>query len=179
MKENIFVYYSGKKQLQFLRKIMSRANIYNRCIFGSTICKSNNEISIIIISTSDFSQLGKLKLFIREICNLPIINIVEEAPFDLLNLLEDNKFKTIKMDDFRELRDSIIEFKESFEKKIYLTNREKQILSLLVEGLSINNRAYKLGISPKTVVTHKRNLFLKANVHSNLQLMLWSFDQYK
>ncbi|MBK5200938.1 MAG: helix-turn-helix transcriptional regulator [Spirochaetaceae bacterium] len=156
---------------------MSRAKIYNRCSFSSTLSLPLSSYSIIIISTNKFTYLGELKLFIRENCNLPVLNIIEDGNLKLLNLLEDEKFKTIKISDFRELRYSINEFKESFGKKICLTKREQQVLSLIVEGYSIDNISYKLGISSKTVVTHKRNIFLKVNVHSNVQLMLWSFDQ--
>lgn len=176
MNKNILIYYNEKDDLQMLRHIMSRAQIYNRCSFSSSLNLPLSKYVIIIIKTNDFKYLGKFKLNIRENCNLPVLNIIEDGDFKLLRLLEDKTFKTIKINDFRELGFSINKYKESFEKNIYLTQREKQVLNLLVEGDSIDNISFKLGISSKTVVTHKKNIFLKTNVHSNVQLLLWSID---
>jgi DNA-binding NarL/FixJ family response regulator len=52
-----------------------------------------------------------------------------------------------------------------------LSNREFQILRLLVHGRSINEIADQLAISNKTVSTHKARLMQKMNFQSNAELV--------
>lgn len=49
-----------------------------------------------------------------------------------------------------------------------LTNRERHILGLLVEGMSTREMVSTLGVSPSTVRTHVQNIFTKLGVHSRL-----------
>jgi DNA-binding NarL/FixJ family response regulator len=50
-----------------------------------------------------------------------------------------------------------------------LTDREREILQLLAEGLRNDDIAGKLFISPQTVQTHVRNILGKLRVHSKLE----------
>ena len=50
-----------------------------------------------------------------------------------------------------------------------LTEREREILGLLAEGMRNDDIAQKLYISPQTVQTHVRNLLAKLGVHSKLE----------
>ena len=52
-----------------------------------------------------------------------------------------------------------------------LTNREREILSLIAEGFSSKEIARKLGISPKTVEFHRANLLKKYEARSSSQLI--------
>jgi DNA-binding NarL/FixJ family response regulator len=53
-----------------------------------------------------------------------------------------------------------------------LTQRESQILHMLVdEGLPLVKVATLLGLSPKTITTHKANIMAKLGVTSNAELM--------
>jgi DNA-binding NarL/FixJ family response regulator len=52
-----------------------------------------------------------------------------------------------------------------------LSARERQIAMLISQGLSDKEIADNLCISPGTVVTHKKNVFKKLDVHSRVQLM--------
>lgn len=47
-----------------------------------------------------------------------------------------------------------------------LTNREKEILQLLAEGLTTRKIADKLNVSVKTVNTHRQHIMDKVNIHS-------------
>jgi len=47
-----------------------------------------------------------------------------------------------------------------------LTEREKEILSLLVSGKSQKQSAEKLFLSPFTIATHMKNIYAKLHVHS-------------
>ena len=52
-----------------------------------------------------------------------------------------------------------------------LTDREYQILQLIVEGKSNKEIALKLGISPKTVSVHRTNIMSKLNVQNTVELI--------
>jgi DNA-binding NarL/FixJ family response regulator len=47
-----------------------------------------------------------------------------------------------------------------------LTDRERQVLELMVEGLTRKEIAEKLFVSPSTVLTHSRNVYSKLHVHT-------------
>jgi DNA-binding NarL/FixJ family response regulator len=55
-----------------------------------------------------------------------------------------------------------------------LTDREMQVFSLLVNGTSVNEIAFQLAISNKTVSTHKANLMEKLNQGSIPELMRYA-----
>lgn len=50
-----------------------------------------------------------------------------------------------------------------------LTNRERQVLAMLVEGAQSSEIARRLWVSPRTVRTHVHNILTKLQVHSRLQ----------
>ena len=52
-----------------------------------------------------------------------------------------------------------------------LTNREKEILKLLIEGQSKKQIAEILNISLLTVDTHIKNIYSKLHVHSQVDLV--------
>jgi NarL family two-component system response regulator LiaR len=55
-----------------------------------------------------------------------------------------------------------------------LTEREREILQLLAEGLRNDDIAGKLYISPQTVQTHVRNILGKLRVHSKLEAVAFA-----
>jgi DNA-binding CsgD family transcriptional regulator len=52
-----------------------------------------------------------------------------------------------------------------------LTKREKEILQLISEGLTNNQIAQKLFISPLTVDSHRKNLLTKLNANNTATLI--------
>ncbi len=52
-----------------------------------------------------------------------------------------------------------------------LTKREEEIRTLLLKGLHSKEIAKKLGISPRTVETHKSKIFEKLKINSTLELL--------
>jgi two-component system nitrate/nitrite response regulator NarL len=50
-----------------------------------------------------------------------------------------------------------------------LTAREREVLSLLVQGVSGDRLSQRLGISPNTVRTHVQSILTKLQVHSRLE----------
>jgi DNA-binding NarL/FixJ family response regulator len=59
------------------------------------------------------------------------------------------------------------------EKDLYdvLTEREREILKLVAEGLTNNQIAERLVISPKTVDTHRMHIMDKLNLHNRAELV--------
>ncbi len=55
-----------------------------------------------------------------------------------------------------------------------LTEREREVLHLLAEGIRNDDIATKLFISPQTVQTHVRNLLAKLGVHSKLEAVAFA-----
>lgn len=56
-------------------------------------------------------------------------------------------------------------------KRDLLTPREREIVQLLAEGKSNKEVASTLGISPKTIETHRANIMRKLNLHSVSELV--------
>ena len=59
--------------------------------------------------------------------------------------------------------------RDSLERVVDLTRREREVLELLVEGASGNEIAEELRISINTVRSHIQSLFAKLHVHSQLE----------
>jgi DNA-binding NarL/FixJ family response regulator len=59
----------------------------------------------------------------------------------------------------------------------HLSNRQRQILRLLVEGLSAKQIAAKLGISRRTVETHKYRIMRIVGVHTSAELVRFAVEQ--
>ncbi|MCJ7520650.1 MAG: response regulator transcription factor [Dehalococcoidia bacterium] len=55
-----------------------------------------------------------------------------------------------------------------------LTDREREMLKLVVEGYKTRQIAELLNITPKTVEGHKTNLMKKLGIHSNLDLVKYA-----
>jgi DNA-binding NarL/FixJ family response regulator len=70
---------------------------------------------------------------------------------------------------------------DPFEKKPVselLSDREHQVLGLIVAGRSINEIGSELSISPNTVSTHKHRLMKKLNVRNNAELMQYAIGEH-
>ena len=65
-----------------------------------------------------------------------------------------------------ETQNSISEFNKQI-----LTQREKEIVTLIAKEQTVNEIAENLFISRLTVETHKKNIFLKLNVSTNAGLV--------
>jgi DNA-binding NarL/FixJ family response regulator len=56
----------------------------------------------------------------------------------------------------------------------HLTDRERQVLEMIVAGRSNKEIALELGISPKTVSVHRTNLMSKLNVQNTVELIRYA-----
>jgi two-component system, NarL family, response regulator NreC len=68
--------------------------------------------------------------------------------------------------------------KENIKRDPYftLTPREKEIVILVAQGLSSKDIAAKLGLSIRTVETHRTNLMQKMKMHNQSQLMQYALQ---
>ena len=55
-----------------------------------------------------------------------------------------------------------------------LTNREHEIIRLIVDGISTRKIASSLFLSPRTVETHRKNIYRKLSIHTNVELTLYA-----
>jgi DNA-binding CsgD family transcriptional regulator len=58
-----------------------------------------------------------------------------------------------------------------------LTVREIEILRLVVKELTTKQIAQQLGISPRTVDTHRKNIWNKINARSIVGLIRYAYDK--
>jgi DNA-binding NarL/FixJ family response regulator len=60
---------------------------------------------------------------------------------------------------------------------VQLTPREREILQQLAEGASTKEMAGSLGVSVKTIETHRRNIMEKLNLHSVAELTKYAIRE--
>jgi two-component system response regulator NreC len=65
----------------------------------------------------------------------------------------------------------------SSQKDLPLTKRELEILALVAEGLTNQEIADKLFISPRTVDTHRTNIMAKLDIHDVVKLVRYAIEQ--
>ena len=55
-----------------------------------------------------------------------------------------------------------------------LSDREKEVLKLIAEGCTARQMADTLGLSVKTIMTHRTNLMEKLNLHNKTELIKYA-----
>jgi len=60
-----------------------------------------------------------------------------------------------------------------------LSLRELQVIKLISEGLTNNEIAVELRISPHTVKTHRKNISKKLELRGQNKLLLWILEESK
>jgi two-component system, NarL family, response regulator NreC len=58
-----------------------------------------------------------------------------------------------------------------------LTAREEEVLKLLAQGKTVRKAASVLGLSSKTVDSHKFNLMRKLGIHNKAELVMWAVQR--
>lgn len=58
-----------------------------------------------------------------------------------------------------------------------LTEREREVLTLIAEGLTSREIGERLVVSPKTVDRHRENIMSKLNLHSRVELVKYAIER--
>lgn len=142
----------------------------------SSLTKSSNELKNIIIkyypSDSDTLQLSD---------TLMDIYIMEEDLFSHCHL-EDTVFaqavrlleKDVRARTHHETAGNKAASKETTGTNEELSEREKEVIQLVVRGLSNKEIAERMFISTNTVMTHRRNIARKTQIHSPAGLTIYA-----
>lgn len=92
-----------------------------------------------------------------------------------LALYEDHLHVTDELAEISyKVRNSMHENPNEIEEKGNLSSREKEIISFVVKGLTNNEIADKLFLSVHTVMTHRKNIARKLQIHSATGLTIYA-----
>lgn len=128
-----------------------------------------NILSVVLTMHNDKYLAQKAKgLGANAFCNKIISNIELTK---VLSSVTADKFITRHIDDFNNSN-----IKISDGNNVVFTKREKEVISLLVEGKKVKEVSNLLNLSTNTVNTHKKNIYKKANVSSNVELVNFFYE---
>ncbi len=101
----------------------------------------------------------------------PLFSLLEDAACATCAIAGSDEQLTGKIERLR--------FPEAYHERVgehtpYLTEREADVVRLLVSGLDTAQIAQRLGIKAATVTAHKKHIFLKIGVRSTTQLVAWA-----
>jgi DNA-binding CsgD family transcriptional regulator/ligand-binding sensor domain-containing protein len=99
------------------------------------------------------------------------INIIREKIFEM------EVEKILKSGTYKKTRDNKSKALSRFSEENNLTRREEEILSHIIEGMSTNDIASLLRISPTTAKKHIQNLYEKTDTHSRIEIFT-EFHKY-
>lgn len=129
----------------------------------SEIKKEYKDIKIIALS--NYSKKSFIDDMLQNGANGYLLKNVEKQ--DLIKAIERvHQGKSYFSDDIQELL-----FLKNQKSNFNITNREKEVLYLISEGITSHQIADKLCISPLTADTHRKNLLLKFEATSSAQLI--------
>lgn len=139
-------------------------------ISGIDLCKKIHKEfpAIKILGISTFSERSYISRMIENGASGYLIKSAsaEEIAEAIDTVLKDRMYLSVSMEHIAKPL-SII----SSDNLPALTKREKEILQLISEGLTNNQIAEKLFISPLTVDSHRKNLLTKLNVNNTASLI--------
>ena len=139
--------------------------------------KLNNKVGIVIISMyNDKILIDKCKkLGVLAYCNKQVAN---NELLEILNTVKINTFLTDSSLTEKYNRSNLTLHKEDFEKKLMLTKRELELVSLFAEGKSNNDIANQLNVSSFTIDTHKKNIFRKLEINTTVELVKFYYENF-
>ncbi|WBW96362.1 response regulator transcription factor [Oceanirhabdus sp. W0125-5] len=140
------------KILMFVIIILSVVGIVDNAIYYI----SYNKNSYITLTTSEYRTVG------LDIIKLLICVIGLKYLYSSFESIFDNK-ELGKKSETKKLEDFCIEYS--------LTNRQREIIELIIEGCSNKEIGSKLHITEGTVKTHIYNIFKKTDISSRNQLL--------
>lgn len=139
-------------------------------VSGIDLCKKINKEfpSIKILGISTFSERSYIS---RMIENGALGYLIKSAPAEeiaeaIQTVMQGKMYLSVSMEHLIHPVNSI-----AANAMPVITKREKEVLSLIAEGLTNNQIAEKLFISPLTVDSHRKNLLTKLQVNNTATLI--------
>jgi two-component system nitrate/nitrite response regulator NarL len=167
---------SGKEALEYLKTqtpdiILLDINLPD--IDGLQLCenirKNNKQVKIIGLTSTN--EAGIITQFLAKGGNGYLLkNMEREELLTAIDEVMDNKIFLSKSAN-QKLLEQFKTVSEAIHNLPVLTRREKEIITLLHEGMNGPQIAEKLFLSPYTVETHRKNLMQKLNVNNTQQLL--------
>lgn len=107
-----------------------------------------------------------------------LASITSEVFVECLRLvmLGERVFPTILSTWLLERRSFLPSQPQAMEEQVLLSNRELEILPLLIQGVSNKEIARQLGIADATVKIHVRRLFKKVKASNRTQAVVWALN---
>ena len=154
--------------------------------------KNKTDVILLDINLPDISGIDLCKKIHKEFPEIKILGISTFSERSYISRMIENGasgylIKSASADEIAEAIDTVLKDKmylsvsmEHIAKPLSiipsdnlpaLTKREKEILQLISEGLTNNQIAEKLFISPLTVDSHRKNLLTKLNVNNTASLI--------
>jgi DNA-binding CsgD family transcriptional regulator len=139
-----------------------------------SVAHHNFDILILNPILTGFSSPQQLK---KEFCKTGGIKIIALQSVLCENSLMSQYDESVSIFDSNEQIISKLKKTISSESDISsecLSSREKEIVGLVVQGLSNKQIAQKLNLSIHTVITHRRNISTKLDIHSTSGLTIYA-----
>ena len=165
--------------LQAFKKLLPDITIISECMSNfntitlvQEMILYNKQAKILILATklSDFTVIETIKVGVMGfISRTNSIKILEKA---LLNIYHNQPYYCDLVSQIL-ARNLTVDKNPTSHIDIFkkLTNREKEIMIALLDGMSINDIANSLHISRKTVTTHKSKVYKKFNLNNMIEFV--------
>lgn len=142
------------------------------------ILSFNPNIKIVALSGHDKKDFVRLMLDAGASAYLMKTRAYEELVLAIREAMNNRKYLSPEI--ARGVVDEYVELSSSSDKEsafILLTDREREVLQLLSEGYSTKEMAEQLGVSIKTIETHRRNMMDKLDLHSVAELTKYAISE--
>jgi DNA-binding CsgD family transcriptional regulator len=151
---------------QIMEHVLTNAGFFVMIIIfiRSNILDARREHEKLLKSESELQQTN-------EIIQIKVQERTKEL--ELSNAKKINAFIEF-VSNQKELPKKETEAKKSFEQNCIdynITDREKEIIKFISEGLSYKEMSQKLNLSEKTIGTHRQNIFKKVDVNNKIDLL--------
>ena len=150
----------------------------NGLVASQQIIKQNKNIKILILS------MHENRVFIEEALSLGVKGYLlkDSAADEIVPAIREvyagRYFLSSKISSFV-IQDYVYGKKKStsLRSTSMLTNREREVLQLIAEGLNNKEVASKLKIAVKTVFVHRNNIMQKLDIHNQAQLIRFALKE--
>ncbi len=142
------------------------------------IIAAQPDIKVVALSGHDKKDFVRLMLEAGASAYILKSRAYEELSLAIHEAMNNRKFLSPEI--ARGVVDEYVELSGASNKDsafILLTDREREVLQLLSEGYSTKEMAGQLGISIKTIETHRRNIMDKLDLHSVAELTKYAISE--